>query len=204
MKTKIYFSVVVASVVIGSALAVFYMSSANGTAKSSLSLGAGKMSADQPKTTTTALPERTNNAWEMKPFHLKGLDGETHSLNEWKGKVIMLNFWASWCAPCQYEIKDFIKYQEEFAGKGLQIIGLGIDEERKLRNVSRTFGINYPVLIADPGGDAGILAQWGNDKQMVPYTVVIDRDGRIKYIHRGQLEDDAFKEFVLRLLKAGG
>jgi len=183
--------------VMGSAYAGYYL-----TANDKLASTETQRAKEQParKTRTTALPERTNNAWEMKPFHLQGLDGRTHSLDEWKGNVIMLNFWATWCAPCQYEIRDFVKYQAKYGPKGLQIIGLGLDEARKLSNVKRTLGINYPVLVADPIENAGLLAQWGNEKQIVPYTVVIARDGRMKYIHRGQMDDAAFEEYVLPLL----
>jgi peroxiredoxin len=152
------------------------------------------------ETGTTTLPDRVTNAWDIPAFHLKGLDEKTHQLDEWKGKVIMLNFWATWCGPCQYEIRDFITYQDQYASRDLQIIGMGLDEERKLRNVARTLGMNYPVLIADPVKNPGLLPQWGNRTQIVPYTVVIDRDGRLKYIHRGQMQKDAFDEFVLPLL----
>jgi len=156
------------------------------------------------KTTRTTLPDRVTNAWDLPAFQLKGLDEKTHRLDEWKGKVIMLNFWATWCGPCQYEIRDFVRYQEQYASQGLQIIGMGLDEERKLRNVARTLGINYPVLVADPVENPGLVGQWGNTTQIVPYTVVIDRDGRLKYIHRGQMEADAFGEFVLPLLVPAG
>ena len=165
--------------------------------------GSGQV-ADKKKTTSIALPEKTNNAWELKPFKLEGLDGEKHTLDEWKGKVIVLNFWASWCAPCQYEIKDLVKLQSEYGEKGLQVIGVGIDEARKLANVKRTLEINYPVLVADPTRSTRLLSRWGNDRQIVPYTVVIDRDGAIRYIHRGQLTPDVFGEFVIPLLKKSG
>ncbi len=160
--------------------------------------------ADKKKTTSIALPEKTNNAWELKPFKLEGLDGKKHTLDEWKGKVIVLNFWASWCAPCQYEIKDLVKLQSEYGEKGLQVIGIGIDEARKLANVKRTLEINYPVLVADPTRSTRLLSRWGNDRQIVPYTVVIDRDGTIRYIHRGQLTPDVFGEFVIPLLTKSG
>lgn len=156
--------------------------------------------AAHPRTTTTTLPIKTNNAWDLPAFQLPGLDGQSHSLSDWKGKVILLNFWASWCAPCQAEIKDFVRYQDQYGERGLQIVSLGLDEARKLGNVQRTLGINYPVLVADPVNDAGILDDWGNAKQIVPYTVVIGRDGRLNYIHRGQLDDNSFREFVLPLL----
>jgi len=165
--------------------------------------GSGQV-ADKKKTTSIALPEKTNNAWELKPFKLEGLDGERHTLDEWKGKVIVLNFWASWCAPCQYEIKDLVKLQSEYGEKGLQVIGIGIDEARKLANVKRTLEINYPVLVADPTRSTRLLSRWGNDRQIVPYTVVIDRDGTIRYIHRGQLTPDVFGEFVIPLLTKSG
>lgn len=152
------------------------------------------------KTATTVLPAKTRSAWDMPKFQLKGLDGAVHGLEEWKGQVIMLNFWASWCASCQYEIKDFVRYQEQYGDRGLQIIGLGLDEARKLQNVKRTLGINYPVLVMDPVNDLNMLADWGNDKQFIPYTVVIAADGEINYIHRGQMDDIAFNEFVLPLL----
>ena len=161
---------------------------------------AGARQVADKKTTSITLPEKTNNAWELEPFELEGLDGKKHRLDEWKGKVIILNFWASWCAPCQYEIQDLVKLQKGYGEKGLQVIGIGIDEARKLANVKRTLEINYPVLVADPIRSTRLLSRWGNDRQIVPYTVVIDRDGTIRYIHRGQLTPDVFGEFVFPLL----
>jgi peroxiredoxin len=143
---------------------------------------------------------KANNTKEIKPFSLMGLDGVRHSLSDWKGKVVMLNFWATWCSPCLSEIRDFVGYQEQYKARGLQIVGLGLDEEKKLRNVQRTLEINYPVLLADPEANRGLMNQWGNSSGVVPYTVVIDRDGRVAYSHRGQMERDVFDEFVLPLL----
>ena len=154
-----------------------------------------------PKTTNLALPERTNNAWEMKPFELPDTQGKKRTLSEWKGKVIMLNFWASWCAPCQFEIPRFVGYQKKYAEKGLQIVGIGLDDSTKLKNVERSLDMNYPTMVISQYDGAALLEKWGNDRQIVPYTVVIDKDGTIVYIHRGGMEDDAFNEYVLPLLK---
>ncbi len=155
-----------------------------------------------PKTASITLPQRTNNAWEMPVFELQGLDGKKHRLADWKGKVIMLNFWASWCAPCQYEIPDLVSYQKEWRQKGLQVIGIGLDEENKLRNVARTLGINYPVLIADlaDSENSALLPQWGNSEQIIPYTVIISQTGRMVYIHRGRMGDEEFNFYVRPLL----
>jgi peroxiredoxin len=145
-------------------------------------------------------PPKENNVWEMKPFSLSGLDGVRHSLADWKGKVVILNFWATWCSPCLYEIRDFITYQEQYKTRGLQIIGLGLDDEKKLRNVQRTLEINYPVLVADPIENSGLMQLWGNSSGVLPYTVVIDRDGRVTYVQRGLMNHDVFDEYVLPLL----
>lgn len=165
-------------------------------------LGFGAMpGVASPKTASMALPEKTNNAWEMNPFHLRDLQGKMRSLEDWKGKVIMMNFWASWCGPCQYEIPEFVAYQEKYADKGLQLIGIGVDEQRKLANVARTLGMNYPVLVLDPAASGRLMAKWGNDTGIIPHTVVIAKDGRIKYIHRGQMDEEVFNTYVLPLLR---
>jgi len=158
------------------------------------------MESAAPRTATTALPERTNNAWEMTPFQLRDLQGDLHTLADWKGKVIMMNFWASWCAPCQYEIPEFVHYQQQYGNKGLQVIGIGVDEKRKLANVARSLGINYPVLVLEPSVSRQLMSKWGNDTGIIPYTVVIARNGRIKYIHRGQMGQEEFDTYVKPLL----
>lgn len=150
-----------------------------------------------------SMASQQGNAWTQGDFSLPGLDGEVHSLANWKGRVIMLNFWATWCAPCEAEISDFISFQKEYQAAGLQIVGVGMDEERKLRNVQRTLEINYPILVADPVRNSKLMSRWGNSSGIVPYTVVIDRDGRIKFIHSGPLHRDTFDENILPLLDKG-
>lgn len=156
--------------------------------------------AETQKTATTTLPDMTNNAWEMNEIKLPNTKGEVHSLNEWKGKVIMLNFWASWCAPCQFEIPRFVKYQETYADKGLQIVGLGLDQADKLGNVERSLEMNYPTLVIPEEDQARLMTKWGNAQSIVPYTVIIASDGTMEYIHRGALDDNAFQRHVLPLL----
>ena len=136
----------------------------------------------------------------MKSLSLTGLDGVKHSLADWNGKVIVLNFWATWCSPCLYEIPDLVAYQEQYKARGLQIVGVGLDDEKKLRNVQRTLDINYPVLVADPVSNSGMMKPWGNSSGIVPYSVVIDRDGRVAYTHYGLINRDTFNENILPLL----
>ncbi|MCX7193799.1 MAG: TlpA disulfide reductase family protein [Proteobacteria bacterium] len=141
------------------------------------------------------------NAWTIQPFSLPALDGTRHSLADWRGKVILLNFWASWCSSCQYEIRDLVAWQERYGDRGLQVVGIGMDIQQKLSNVKRSLEINYPVLVADPELQRDLITRWGNRDGTIPYTVVIDRNGRIVLNHRGLLDRDTFEEYVMPLIR---
>ena len=133
-------------------------------------------------------------------LQLKGLDGATHSLDQWRGKIILLNFWASWCAPCQAEIPAFVDYQSTYGPRGLQVIGVGVDQERKLLAMQQRLAINYPVLVLDPAASRSTMADWGNPSGVIPYTVVIDRQGRRRHSHLGEWQQGDFVDRVLPLL----
>jgi peroxiredoxin len=167
-----------------------------GTAFAGTDIGLGKSDGTVSKTAAThAVNEKKANS-----LSLMGLDGVIHTLEEWKGKVVVLNFWATWCSPCLSEIPEFVAWQEQYKTRGLQIIGVGLDEEKKLRNVQRTLEINYPVLVADPKKNGALMESWGNNTGIVPYSVVIDRNGRVIYTHHGQIDHDTFNENILPLL----
>jgi peroxiredoxin len=134
------------------------------------------------------------------PFTLPGMDGKSHELAEWHNKVVLLNFWASWCSPCQTEIRDLVAYQAQYAAQGLQVVGIGLDDEKKLRNVQRTLGINYPVLLANSPGNP-LMAGFGNRDGIVPYSVIISRAGEVVYTHTGLLTQEIFAEQVIPWLK---
>jgi thiol-disulfide isomerase/thioredoxin len=140
------------------------------------------------------------NAWDLPPLELQDPEGNRHTLYDWHGKVILLNFWATWCGPCQAEVPDLIHYQREDAGQGLQVIGVALDEVARVRNFIRTFRINYPVLIADPARSRELLPRWGNHRQILPFTVVIGRDGHIHLLQAGPLDAEAFADYVRPLL----
>ncbi len=128
------------------------------------------------------------------------LDGRPQNLQQWKGRVLLLNFWASWCAPCLVEIRHLTDYQREFGSDGLQVVGLGLDDVRKLRNVQRSLKINYPVLAIEEKESRAILRSWGNNSGLIPYTVIFDRSGQVVQAHRGILDDAQFDALVKPLL----
>jgi thiol-disulfide isomerase/thioredoxin len=143
-----------------------------------------------------------NNAWDLPPLLLDDLQGRQRKLYDWHGKVIILNFWASWCGPCLTEIPLIVRYQREYAEAGLQVIGVALDEARKVRNVVRSLHINYPVLVSDPEDKQGLLQNWGDPQQVLPYSVVIDHDGRIRFTQVGIMDEETFTDYVLPLLDA--
>jgi thiol-disulfide isomerase/thioredoxin len=115
---------------------------------------------------------------ELINFTLPELDGKPHSLEEWRGQVIVLNFWATWCPPCREEIPLLIALQKQRAAEGLQVVSVAIDNETAVRPYRRSAGINYPVLM---GGDEALdlVARYGNSMGALPFTVIIDRGGAI-------------------------
>ncbi len=134
------------------------------------------------------------------PFTLPGMDGKQHSLGEWRNKVVLLNFWASWCSPCQSEMRDLVAYQAKYAAQGLQIVGIGLDDEKKLRNVQRSLEIDYPVLLDNTPGNP-VMAGFGNREGVVPFSVLIARDGNVVFRHTGLIDNEIFEEKVIPWLK---
>jgi thiol-disulfide isomerase/thioredoxin len=109
---------------------------------------------------------------------LDSLDGGRTALATWKGKVLVVNFWATWCGPCRKEIPEFIRMQQRLGAQGLQFVGIAIDEKDKVAAYVREIGINYPVLVGEL--DAVEMSRsLGNEQGGLPFTVVIDRTGKV-------------------------
>jgi peroxiredoxin len=110
---------------------------------------------------------------------LPSLSGEDVSLAQFKGQVIMLNYWATWCPPCRQEIPDFIDLVNDFGPKGLVIVGVSLDEDNMsmVGDFSREANINYPVLYA--GDLAGHLDKKMGGMRGIPTTFLVDRQGKV-------------------------
>ncbi len=118
------------------------------------------------------------------PF--RDLSGARRTLREWRGRVVLCNFWATWCAPCREEIPMLVAVREVFAAKGAEIVGIGIDQAAKVEEFARTYGVTYPVLIAE--ADAiELMRRLGNALGGLPYTVVVDRVGAVAHRRLGAL-----------------
>jgi thiol-disulfide isomerase/thioredoxin len=127
------------------------------------------------------------------------LAGNKTPLSTWKGKVLVINFWATWCAPCRKEIPEFIRMQERLAPQGLQFVGIAIDEADKVSAFVREIGVNYPVLVGEV--DAVELSRvLGNELGALPFTVVVDRQGRIVRTELGATTEAGLESVVQPLL----
>jgi len=122
-------------------------------------------------------------------FTLEDLKGSKISLSDMNGKVVFLNIWATWCGPCKREIPDFIEMYEQYKDKGLEIIGISVDEISPSRVLQFTekYKINYPVAMTT----AKINRDYGPFRA-VPVTIIIDKNGKIRHRQIGQVN----KKFV--------
>jgi thiol-disulfide isomerase/thioredoxin len=126
------------------------------------------------------------------------LDGHAISSADWHGKVVIINFWATWCPPCRAEMPDLVKWQREYRGRDLQVIGITYPptERREVRQFIRSIKVNYPILLGSIETKA--LFEQG---ETLPITVVIDREGNIQDLIEGILLPEEFEQKIKPLLR---
>lgn len=114
--------------------------------------------------------------------------GVPYTIDQWQGKSIVLNFWATWCRPCLQEIPMFTELQQQLHIANVQFIGVAIDDRVAVETFFKRSGIdiNYPILIGDDDA-MSIAASYGNATGILPYTVIINPEGIIEYIHFGEV-----------------
>lgn len=127
--------------------------------------------------------------------------GNMQAIGQWRDKVLVANFWATWCPPCRKEIPDFAAASRSFAGAPVQFVGLSIDSAEKVKAFQAEFEVPYPLLIGTPQV-LGLAAGFGNAAQGLPFTVIIDREGVVRHIKLGTLKQDEL-EGKIRALLAG-
>lgn len=134
-----------------------------------------------------AAPGVTDPVQALYAQRLPDAAGKTQALSQWKGQVVVVNFWAPWCAPCVEEMPELSALQREMAGKNLQIIGIGIDSRDNIAQFAEKINISYPVYVAGMSGTE-LSRQFGNSSGGLPYTVLIGADGRVKKTYLGRLK----------------
>jgi len=114
-------------------------------------------------------------------------DGAPQALAQWRGRVLVVNFWATWCPPCVEEMPDLQAVRDEYHGRGVEIIGIGIDSAEKIRAFRDRMNLRLPLLVAGAGGSQMGQAL-GNAVGALPYTALIDRQGRVAQRKLGQIK----------------
>lgn len=128
-------------------------------------------------------------------FRLVDLEGRMRDVAEWDGKLLIVNFWATWCPPCRKEIPAFIELQAEYAERGVQFVGIAIDDGEAVADYAGARGINYPVLLGQ--ADAIELSRrFGNGHGGLPFTVFVGRNGLLLYRKPGELSRDAAETLI--------
>lgn len=132
---------------------------------------------------------------EAPEFKLSDINGKQVSLSDFKGKAIILDFFASWCPPCRQEVPDFIELQKTYGGQGLAIIGVALVSADDAKNFAEEFGINYPVLV----DDAKVSSLYGPIRS-IPTTFIIDKEGKIIKMYIGFRAKNVFEADIKELL----
>lgn len=134
-------------------------------------------------------------------FSLPDLADTPQSVGQWQGKILIINFWATWCPPCLKEIPEFIKLQDEYKDQGVQFVGIAIEEKQPVADYLKRIKINYPVLIGGEGA-AMLAQQLGNVINTVPFTVIVNQQGQIVHHQLGELTREKALEAIKPLLAA--
>ncbi|MHB1291661.1 MAG: TlpA family protein disulfide reductase [Sulfuricella sp.] len=153
----------------------------------------------QPKQVASQVATQGISAEPVFAASFRDLDDKLQPLTQWRGKVAVLNFWAPWCPPCREEMPDFISLQNKYRERGLVFIGVALDEKIKVQAFADEIGVNYPILLGEMEA-VDLARKIGNRLGGLPFTVVIDRNGRIVASEVGGLTLARLEKIILPLL----
>lgn len=145
-----------------------------------------RSSAASPSGGSNAGPVKVGDA--MPEYSAEFLDGKDFTMADQKGKVVLLNVWATWCPPCRAEIPDLQQLHDKYAAQGFSVVGVSVDSDgaaQEVRDFVREKSMTYPVVL-DPEGTLATLV----DTAVIPTSALVDRDGKIVWIHQGTVSAD--------------
>ena len=151
-----------------------------------------------PRASAQTVANNTGKTQAAPAWELKDLDGKAVKLSDFKGKVVLLNFWATWCPPCRQEIPDLVALQDKYNDKGLVVVGVSLDQNGPagVKAFASRMKINYPIVM----GDEKISLSYGGINA-IPSTFFIDREGNVAGHHEGGADQAMFEAAVKPLLE---
>ncbi len=149
---------------------------------------------EQPKAQLTGEPEG-----RLPPFSFANLEGEQQASSQWDGKVLVVNYWATWCPPCRKEMPLFIETQQTYGDKGVQFVGIAIDDPDMVQDFVDVYDINFPILIGDTKA-IELSNRMGNRFDSLPFTAIFDRQGKTRYIQAGEVSREVLEKELRPLL----
>ena len=139
------------------------------------------------------------DATALLSLSLPDTSGHQQSLAQWRGKVVVVNFWATWCAPCREEMPEFVRAQREFGPRGLQFVGIAVVQPDKVEQFAKELDLNYPALIGGYGA-VELSKTLGNQLSALPFTIVIDRKGTVARTQLGPFKPGKLRSTIDSLL----
>lgn len=128
-------------------------------------------------------------------FQMSDLEGHSRRISEWDGKLLLVNFWATWCSPCRTEMPLLDKAQNLYSTQGLQVVGVALDDMVTVQGYLKESPVNYPILLGtDAFNDLGLL--YGNTRGVLPYSVLIGHHGRVLAQRAGEFNTDSLDEWL--------
>jgi thiol-disulfide isomerase/thioredoxin len=144
-------------------------------------------------------PVSADTPIELQAIPLFDLSGQQTTIGDWEGNILIVNFWAPWCAPCRREVPSLIKIHQELAQQGVRVLGIALDSEPQVSRFAADYQINYPLSL---GGNRTAMynAAFGNPSGSLPFSALLDRDQRIIFQHNGELSSERLREQLEALL----
>lgn len=148
-----------------------------------------------------AFAARADSADALFAATLSNLDDKPAALANWKGKPLIVNFWARWCGPCRAEIPELSKTRAANKGKGVEVIGIALeDKPEPVRDFAKAYDVDYPILLAKDQGIA-LMQALGNSKSALPFTIAVDKKGEIVTRKLGAIKPAELEAAVAAILK---
>ena len=157
----------------------------------------GLMPQEQPAQTLSLSPE---TATQLFSTSLKDHEGKTRKFDQWRGQILVINFWASWCPPCREEMPYFSRLSSKYTANGVQFVGIALDSADNVALYSKSNPMSYPLLIAENEGSE-LTRKLGNSRLALPYTLILGRNAEPLLIRTGHLPE---QELDTLLQKASG